>query len=390
MEISKSKIKSKKKENINEIEANEANEANEVTEAKLDNSSNYIDNDKIIRKIYKIHNIGTNKIYIFNGDKLNEINSNEINSNFIRINSFIENDDNINTVKNKIAKYLNIPPNMQYLFITDAEIGKKRGIITDKKDINYLCGKTILDYIGYAFQTKKILRGKKGLTNTVKGDKLIQFPLNPFDTNELHDSSKYFIKLDSKEFVKLNDYNLEDTFGMTVETILGESDTFNLITFDYYIDKVYKKNQISDNARYGHLIKYWPELVNDDKKYKIAIDNNNNNKLGTYKYTENLTNIIETVTQDELTINVVNNAMNIYKKQPEFYHSCITEIIIKVNYDKISDDYINLSKIYSRLELNDDIPFIKYKDDTVNIEENVIPKHRFYSPATKFIPQNIV
>jgi hypothetical protein len=345
-------------------------------------TSEYIDDTNVKRKIYKINNIGTGKIYIFDKN-----NSNEINSNFIRINSFIENDDNINTVKNKIAKYLNIPPSIQYLFISDQEIGKKRGIITDKKDVNYLCGKTILDYIGYAFQTKKILRGKKGLTNTVKGDKLIQFPLNPFDANESHDSSKYFIKLDSKEFVKLNDYNLEDTFGMTIETILGESDTFNLITFDYFIDKVYRKNgniSISDNARYGHLIKYWPDLVNDDKKYKNVVDS----KLGSY--TENINNIIENITQDELTIDIVNNANNMYKKQPEFFHSCITEIIIKVNYDKISNDYINLSKIYSRLELNDNIPFIKFKDDTVSIEENVIPKHRFYTPATKVIPQNVV
>lgn len=380
MEISKSKLKSKsKKKEVNEEIENENENEDDNDTLKLD-QSNYIDDNIIKRKIYKINDIGTDKLYIFDGNNSNKKIYNEPNS--VIINSFIEDDDNINTVKNKIAKYLNIPPNLQYLFITDKEIGKNRGIVTNIKDINYLCGKSILDYVGHAFQTKKILRGKKGSPTAIKGDKLIQFPLNPFDANETHDSSKYFIKLDSKEFVKLNDYNLEDTFGMTVETILGESDTFNLITFDYYINK--SKLPITDNFRYGHLIKYWPELVNDDKKYKNALDTT----IGVYN--DNLTNIIENVTQDELTIKVVNNATSIYKSQPTFNHSCITEIIIKVNYNESGNDFVDLSKIYSRIELNDELPFIKFKDDTISQDEIIIPKHRFYTPATKFIPQNVV
>ena len=52
-------------------------------------TSNYIDDNVVKRKIYKINNIGTGKLYIFD-----ETNSNlNLNSNEIRINSYIENDD---------------------------------------------------------------------------------------------------------------------------------------------------------------------------------------------------------------------------------------------------------------------------------------------------------
>lgn len=129
-----------------------------------------------------------------------------------------------------------------------------------------------------------------------------------------------------------------------------------------------KSVSINNNIINGYLYKYWPDgviKINDtqlNNEYKKVLEKN--------RYDRYITNLIKDV-----------------KVENDMFKKCsILHFILHVNYN-CKDDKIDLLKIFKLLPLNDDIPFMKYKE--INWPN---PFYRIYKPSidTLSIPKKTI
>src|SRR5207253_1313935 len=58
-------------------------------------------------------------------------------------------------------------------------------------------------------------------------------------------------------------------------------------------------------------------------------------------------------------------------------HCDILEIVLHINYDLATHDFIDLMKVFDRYPLSYNVPFVKYKG-----EKTKEPRHKLYTPIT--------
>ena len=370
-----------------------------------------IDNNIEPKKYYKIRKINSlnrddDITYVFCGDNIkNKIDNGELDENLIDdlgldkedidndrvqfISTEIHPDDTINTLFNLINFHFNIPIPYQYLFINNY-FYLNRGLITadsieNEKSLHYKntdfigCGHVIIDYVGHAFRTKKVSKGRVTAINS--GDKLIYYQLNPFSVNvemtranstpeefnKNYKGNEYFVN-ESDEII---DGIVEEPTGdMLIDTVLGEKygpDTLCLIDYrDYYkfLENVVPQ-PISNFLRDAHIKKYWPEIFKNDEyieKYytNIADNETTENTENTINFLYNQHNFLESAGTE--LFNFEDDFDDVENLKTKFSTTGITEIIVHINYDTITDDFIDLYKIWDRIKLDDIVPFIKIKN----------------------------
>lgn len=277
------------------------------------------------------------------------------------VENMIELDDNITNIKDKTANMLGQVFDYLYLYVET--------LIQDPMDITQNVHK--MTSLGHTFIDNK--------------DNIIEYPINPYQSIDLTDvSTKEFIEIYEGHCIRCKQNNTNDVLISDYNIV---NNTIYLVVFCDYLKSNTVKELIAplDHAslyrfKFGHLIKYWPNflLLTEKSMVDRIFDNCVNGHIIP----------VDKQYLGELKRKIDRNkdAINAIKFPPEYasstniqFDECgILEIVIHINYNIASDDYIDLVKIFDRFELNADVPFVKYKGDA---SKNAM--HKIFRPIVE-------
>ena len=293
------------------------------------------------------------------------------NSNVSYIRDLIEIDDNISAIKNKIAAYLRILIDWQYLYVY-INGGGNQGAIS----------------LGHTFIERK--ESKKS------EDILIEYPKDPFENVDLsHSSMNYFV--DANTGIKLANYQRNDTGSYLITEYNIIKDEIYLVTFCNFVNfsQKFKFTGTTNLNKFknGYLAKYWPVLVHENEVKTNQLYDICSGK--TVNMSEQLDQLISKVDQKDLMDKVERDSyiISLIKNPPEaivnadikFENCGILEIVLHINYNQEENEFVDLMKIFDRYHLNQMVPFVKYKG-----EKSKEPRHKLYTPIIDENPIEIV
>ena len=273
----------------------------------------------------------------------------------------IEIDDSIAAIKNKIAVYLRIAVDWQYLY-ANIDTGDKKTQIS----------------LGHTFIERK--ESKKD------EDILIDYPKDPYEDVDLsHPSMNAFV--DSHTGIKFTGYQKNDTHG----TLITEYDIINneiyLVTFCSFVKYLQtSKTKFAginlNKLKFGYLAKYWPTFVLEsesdmNKLYELCASKGDvQGQLEQWLMESNYKSLVEKVEADSYIISLIKDPpAEIEKTDIKFENCGILEIVLHINYNLDFPEFIDLMKIFDRYHLNKPVPFVKYKG-----EKSKEPRHKLYIP----------
>jgi hypothetical protein len=276
------------------------------------------------------------------------------------INDLIEVDDSVNIIKAKIAVYLKIPLDWQYLY-AHIDAGANQSL-----DV---C-------LGHTFVERPEDKNAE--------EEVIPFPLDPYeDINLVHPSMSYFI--DPNTGFQARNYQKNDTNGSLINEypiVNNEIYLVNICNFLQYF-KSLKQDYTGTNLskfKAGYLVKYWPVVTLEsgfDKLYEACAVKSGGSALSDVfldgKEYKEMSSRIE---RDRYMISLIKDPPAAIKEAPIEFDTCrILEIVLHINYNVDKGDFVDLIKVFNQYELNQRAPFVKYKG-----EKTKEPRHKLWKP----------
>ena len=289
--------------------------------------------------------------YILFGDKYESMTNLKI-DNYIKSDYWIEEDDNISQIINKISYELKIETEKIHIYAINTNINNE--IINLKYDYFISSGRAgIIETINvvpnfFDYSLKKINRLTK---ETYKP--ITENTLNILQNNNI-------LNKNNLENNLINSFNLV----RTVDTLGNEYYTnIHIILYDDAIEAVKSSKLNNYDTRKQFEYNYYPDLTKELKKNMSYI---------------NFKDLKNDLDKDKNQIEKLYNAAKVDNKYKLKLTDCtIVEVIIHVNYNNYSQDFIDQVKIFHSLRLSHDIPFVKYKGDL-----NMYPQFRIYKELT--------
>ena len=300
--------------------------------------------------------------YIIFGDKYNEMNDIIKDNEYIHLpNVYIEEDDTIEEILNKISYELTIEKDKLHIYATNT--GQNNATISLNYNYFILSGRpTVVKNIDiipniFDFDLSKI-------------NKLDENIYKPYTNKYINLINSIFI-INKKNLennlisvFNLNKYENKNTFYNNIKIIIY-NDVYNAINTKY--------NKYDIKKQFLNL--YFLDL-SQDLSTKISHVNFNNLK----------NELIENKKQiDMIYNNYENNLPNKYKKFLIKSTPCnIIESIIHINYEN-NYDFIDLSKIFHSFRLTDEIPFVKFKEDSSKLYQIRFNKNLYNNESNIYI-----
>jgi hypothetical protein len=253
---------------------------------------------------------------------------------------YIEDDDNILQVINKIAITLKIPPSEIYLYSTDTGLNKL------VKPLSYY----YITKIGRPISIHRIPIVPNifdfGLSEITKVSPEI------FNDNQYDEKTRnLFIPNNASALIRIGinsqlvqSYSWQGTNNVITNIcILTYADVMKVINHNKGINYDIKKQFIN---------LYFPWYTAEKVDYS------------------KLRGLIKKNEDDINTIYSKDDDPKILKTSP-----CeISEVVVHINYDDVGEDFIDQSKIFNRYILSHDVPFVKYKSEHSNIAQYRLDK----------------
>jgi hypothetical protein len=289
------------------------------------------------------------------GDKYQTVLGLQDGENWDYIEDLIEIDDTIYDLKNKIAVYLEQDIDSIYLYAT----------VKDK----LLClGHTFFEKIG-------------------KNDKrLIEYPLDPYALVDLEDPRSMTNKFVSQAGA-INVLDREDINDTLISDHQINNNLIYLVTMCDFLNspKINEAIDQSDLKRFkiGYLYKYWPDVFNNEPEFERLFELCWSGEQPQITVSQDLK---DTINKDQILISLIKTPpLDDSTNTIDFSQCSILEMVIHINYQDQSTDFVDLSKIFDRYVLNQEVPFVKYKSD-----KGKEPIHKLYQPIIEENPVEIL
>jgi len=270
--------------------------------------------------------------------------------------NYIYNDDKIGIIKKKIHFYANIPISFQHLWIENENEN-----VIQILGYNYIVNTTKQDY---SININKLFIKK----NTTK---ILDIPID----KELYRS---IVKERVKGPKKTNNKVLYES--IKIDNLTNYNSEIKVISFEEFyrtIDKsllynIFRNNKIEfEKFKKGFVYKFWP-FINFNKTF-IKTTN-------IYKGKKSILS-----SNDDYYINLIHN-IDMNKILLHFENISIIQTHFHINYKIINyktKDYINLRNLFDFYNVNDYVPFIKYKNELDNTMDTKIYKPLYHNDKVK-------
>uniref|UniRef100_A0A6C0BLN5 Uncharacterized protein n=1 Tax=viral metagenome TaxID=1070528 RepID=A0A6C0BLN5_9ZZZZ len=254
----------------------------------------------------------------------------------------IETDDNVFQIKNKVACELKVAPEFLYAYIEDATTHQLTTV-----DHTFTSNDVTLDIPAEP---------------TIQAGIFQQMYVEPFkneneaDRPQIQDLTSWF----------LSDYPIK-------QETLYLIDVCQWIQWALQIKVIPSANPNLPGLK-AYLSIYWPRIKNLS------------DVIMTCRLVPPSTETCRMVEQDRQIIRHIKHPSPLLSENPTQFQPCkLLEIVLHINYNESSDDFIDLVKIFDRYVLNQEVPFVKYK-----AEKSKDPIHKVYQQVTQEIPLKMI
>lgn len=305
-----------------------------------DNNADSVEEDimELIKQVEEKENIESNILNQVIQQNIEEINIfDNKNAKVLFIFEYINKNDSIQIIKNKIFAYTGINYIQQHIFY----IRENPILQSDYENINLEFSITLTKNKISRYTHTNILTLFNHNQRTIEG-----IPIDEQFIN-LYEKQKIFM-INDQSFKLLLEYS-------QFNNIIYLIDFLDIIPQDNIkLQQIIRNPLLLQEFYYGFVVKYWPGIVNSNNSL-IALMLNTYTSIQTQLSILKDINILETQYKSILTIDAdklsATNQIN------------VLSVIIHINFsnENVNKKLLNLRNLFDLFETNNDIPYIKYK-----------------------------